>query len=354
MADASRFPGLALPFAIVGGTAGWLSASLLKNPLLHYRTSREAAAIVATLIALSAGSLIRRLCVGKRYDYEIGEPDPSIRPPTDRGAIHATIVIVGGALTGAITALVSHDLRYVHGFALSGAGMAIVFIPVCLAVVAAARSAQRARQGSIVAASDRRAVWGILAFALALTTLEALPDWAASADLDASPPIPAVLAVVAAALVTLWVLRADRRAIAEAREVIGAGLSARDSTDTAHVDPEATRLDLGLGEGLLERVAHGSAAYRDRARTVALVQGSPESAIASLERATKRGMLAIAGLSAIGVVHLAATTTLARLVYEDTRCGAGHRESCAIAGELVAPIHPELAIQYRARAKSLW
>ena len=355
MADASRFPGLALPFAIVGGTAGWLSASLLDNPLLGYRVSRELTTIIATVVALSVALVIRRLCVGRRYDYEIGEPDPDMRPPTDRGAIHAAIVILGGAVTGVISAFVGKDIRYVHGFALSGAVLAIVFIPVCLAVVAAARRAQRARLGSIVAAADRRAVWGILAITLATTTLEALPDWTALADLDAPAPIAAVAAVIAALLVTLWILRADRGAIAEARGVIGAGLSARDSTDTADVDPDAVRLDLGLGDALSERVALGAAAYRHRARTVALVQGSAESALAALDRATRRGVIALAGVVAIGAAHIAAaTTTTARVMYEGVLCSAGHRTACTIAAELVEPRDPRLARTYRARAVRGW
>lgn len=351
MADASRFPSLAVPFAIVGGVAGWLSASLIKNPLIGYRVSPGLTAIAATGVAVIVGLVIKKLCVGRRYDYEIGEPDPDLRPASDRGAIHAAVVVVGGALTGAITALVGEDVRYVHGYALSGAVCSLAFVPVCLAVIAAARRAQRARLGSIVAGADRRAVWGILALALAVTTLEALPQWPAFADIDAPPPIAAVLAVMGAAAVTIGVLRADRRAMADAEQAIGPGLTAREEPAPEEIDPSATRVDLGLGDALHERLARGAAAYRDRGRTIALVQGSPGDAILALERAARRGKRALFALAAIALAHGAATTSHARVLYEQTRCTEGDRAACVIAAELVQDSDPRFARVLRMRAE---
>ena len=53
MAEASRFPHLALPFAIVGAAGGWLSANLVANPLVQrFRWDvRVHATLVAALLA---------------------------------------------------------------------------------------------------------------------------------------------------------------------------------------------------------------------------------------------------------------------------------------------------------------
>lgn len=354
MADASRFPSLALPFAIVGGAAGWLSAGLLRNPLIGYRTSPPVAAAVATLVAVLAGAVIKRLCVGRRYQYELGEPNPDFRPTTDRWPLHALVVILGGAIAGAITAALCEDIRYVHGFAASGAGCSLVFLPVCLAVIAAARRAQRARLGSLVAASDRRAVWGILAMTLAATTLEALPDWPAFADGEAPAPILALAAVIAACAVTLGVLRADRRAIAAAQDAVQPGMRVRDPETQGELDPGVDRLDLGLGDMLIERVARGAAAYRDRARTLALVQGDPQHAMRALRRAARRGTISLAALLAIVVAHAAATASLVRLNYDDARCTNGDRHACAVAANLIGDRTSPRAVVLRWRAYEGW
>ena len=78
-------------------------------------------------------------------------------------------------LPAALTAIVGGD-RWITGeCAFGGALCAVVFLPVCLVVIGAARRAQRARLGSIVAGSDRRTVWGILAIPFSsVTTPEAL------------------------------------------------------------------------------------------------------------------------------------------------------------------------------------
>jgi hypothetical protein len=81
MADASRFPELALPFAIVGASAGWLSAGLLANPFVGatHGGKQILAALCAMGVAAATGAFLTRRCVGRRYSYELDAPDPDLQ-----------------------------------------------------------------------------------------------------------------------------------------------------------------------------------------------------------------------------------------------------------------------------------
>lgn len=321
MANSSRFPQLALPFAIVGASAGWLSAALLANPMVGaLRPGKEHVAVLcATAFAAATGALLTRWCVGRRYSYELDTPDApgaDMRARTDRWPRHVLAVLLAGAASGVAVAVLCDAYGGPQAGALSGSLCALAFVPVCLAVIAAARRAQRARLGSIVADSDRRAVWGILALALSVATLEALPDWPAAAVGATAVPAPALLMAQAAGLLTLAILLLDVRALREARRAIAPGLERQ---DPAAVDPggaDVPRLDLGLGEDLRARFARSATAYRGRDRTLALVQGSPEQALTALQRAVRRGALGLAVIGAVHGAHLAADTQLAQRLYE--------------------------------------
>ena len=57
-------PRLAVPFAIVGVAAGWLSAGLLANPLIGVtiEPNQGLAAVCAGLIAAIVGAILTRRC----------------------------------------------------------------------------------------------------------------------------------------------------------------------------------------------------------------------------------------------------------------------------------------------------
>jgi hypothetical protein len=347
MADRKRFPGLALPFALVGASAGWLSAGLAVNPLFGYGGPAPSGlvhaffgvtALLAAVMASATGALIRRLCVGKPRWYEIDDPDPELRPRADAWPLQAGLVIVAGAITGALVALAIFREEHALLCAAVGALLALAFVPVCLSVVAAARRAQRGRLGSLVASSDRRAVWGILAITLAAATLEALPEWpAASAD-DRPWPLVALGVLAFAGLAMLGIFREDRAVLARAREMVGAGLEARQMPMDDM--PEIPRLDLGLGDALHARTARGAAAYRQVDRTVALVHGSLEAAIGALERAVRRGKIGLAVVASVGAAHLAANSWLAFRGYVEVRCVHGDLRGCIAAGLVIGPAAP--------------
>jgi hypothetical protein len=321
MANGSRFPQLALPFALVGASAGWLSAGLLANPLVGaLRPGRQhLAALCAMAFAAATGALITRWCVGKRYSYELDTPDTGARARSDRWPRHVAAVLAAGVASGVAVALLCDAWGGPKAGAISGFFCAIAFVPVCMAVIGSARRAQRARLGSIVAGSDRRAVWGILAVTLAVATLEAVPDWAAAAVGDALSPWPALWMVWAAGLVTGGILIADVGALRQAQRATAGGLEQRDAAEMEMEAEDAgvPRLDLGLGEDLLARFARSASAYRGRDRTLALVQGSPEHALAALRRAVRRGTIALAVIGAVHVGHAAADTQLAQRIYAE-------------------------------------
>jgi hypothetical protein len=327
MADTSRFPPLVPPFAVVGAVAGWLSANL------SGQVSRPLTAACAAVVAAATGALLKRLCVGRRYQYELGDPDPELRPATDAWALHVAVVLAAGAVSGALVAGLTPHCTTDAQCALAGALSAVVFVPVCLAVVAAARRAQRARLGSVVADSDRRAVWGIMAITLGVTTVEGLPEWPLAMAGYGTVPMVALAVLVGTGAVTLGIRLADARSLRWARGEIDAGLSARGPADPEPDDGDAARLDLGLGEGLLARVARGAAAYRQRERTVALVRGSPELTLEALRGSVRRGTIGLVVLFAVGVAHAAAALTPAALTYE-IRCTAGDATACIVAAAL--------------------
>jgi hypothetical protein len=210
MADARRFPRLELPFALVGAAGGFLSVGILSHPFVRFvdLDARPLTVVVATAVALAAGAVVRKMCIGRRYAYRIDEP--------------------------------AHDVNGTVPGAFNGFASAVVFVPVVLAVVRAARASQRARLGTLVAAVDRRAIWSILAAALALTTLEGTLDW----------------------------FVADRRV-----DAVGA------------------------------RIAPGASAYRDRERTLALVRGDPSEVRRAMDRALRRGSISTLIVGGVLVAH---------------------------------------------------
>lgn len=330
MADPSRFPHLALPFALIGAAAGWLSAGLVANPLVHTGEGgvQEIAALFAMVFGAGTGLLLTYFCVRKKYRYELEEPAPAEAVSTDRWWRHIVVVLAAGAGAGAVIATVCDVYHGPKWGAFGGVLCALAFVPVCVAVILAARRARRARLGSVVAASDRRAVWGILATTLAVATLEGAIDWPAAAAKHVIAPWPALGMLVASGLGIAAILFVDLRALRGARGTLGPGLAPRDPAETQADDTGVPRVDLGLGDDVAARVARSNSAYRGRDRTLAVVQGSPEQAFEALRRAVSRG---VAGLVVTGLVlglHVVAASPMGRLAYDRDRCVHEDRAAC--------------------------
>lgn len=295
MADARRFPRLELPFALVGAAGGFLSVELLSSPWLRGmpRDLQPVAVVAGAIIATIVGTIIRKLCVGRRYAYRLDEPDAMSRATSDRDGVHTIVVLAGGSIIGAIVGLAANCSYGVAQGTLGGLLCSIVFLPVVIAVLRFARASQRARLGTLVARADRRAVWSVLAATLALTTLEAVPDWLGRYDGLVATAIACACGVVVLA-VLLWDQRANRSARATLADL---------TTPSTFADEAPQTIDLGLGDDVGARIAHGASAYRDRDRTLALVRGDPFEVRQAMTRAVLRGRASIALILAVLGVH---------------------------------------------------
>jgi len=329
MADAARFPHLALPFAITGAAGGWLSAGLVQQPLLAEMdvSFRLVTAGVAAAFGLATGFLLRRWCVGRRYSFQIDSPDPELRPASDTWVRHLPTLWLAGTLTGGIACSLSRMCTASFG-ALGGLLCTLPFLPICAAVLSTARRAQRARQGSIVAGADRRAVYGILAVALLIATLEALPDDPAPATTWLEGPLPGLALFAAATICILVILVADALALRKARSLVVPGLARKDEIDPGLERDNAARFDLGLGRAVHARLAKSTSAYRGRERALALILGDPERAIATLQRAVRRGVHAFVATPLVLGAHLVAGSETATLHYRELSCRLGNPSAC--------------------------
>src|SRR5262249_32107399 len=156
--------------------------------------------------------------------------------------------------------------------ALAGALCALVFFPVFGLVLGAAREATAARAGSIVAASDRRVMWGLATAALAVLTVVGIPEWL----LGKTPRAAIGVALGASArdvgrAIAGFVAR--RRAARAAIE--GEAMEVRDEDARVPEGQPLPELDFGLGDEVRTRVAPHAAAYRGRERVVTLFVGDP-------------------------------------------------------------------------------
>jgi hypothetical protein len=182
-----------------------------------------------------------------------------------------------------------------------------------------------------VASADLRAVWSILATALAVTTLAGALDVPASRSRDAASFPRVGFGIGAAAwLLVGAVLVADAFAL---RRVSRLGRGALEEVDPSEArDAGAVAaLDLGLGGEVRARMGVASNAYRSRARPVALLLGSLAEARAALGRAILGGALGLAITSAVLAGHLWAETPAALSAYLTQRC-EGSKLACYDAG----------------------
>lgn len=334
MADASRFPNLALPFAITGAAGGWLSAGLVQHPLFRDMSTpfRAVTAGTAAAFGLLSGMVLRRWCVGRRYAFQLDAPDPGHRPSSDSWARHLPLLTSAGTAAGALSCEWTGMAPAWLG-AVGGLLCTLPFLPICAAVLSTARRAQRARLGSIVAGADRRAVWTILAATLLIATLEALPDWAVPITGPLQGPLSGVALFAAAAVCIAVVLVLDSLALRRAQGLVGTAMAPREADDPGLDRDGAERADLGLGRDLHARTAPGGTAYRSRERTVALVLGDPARALAALRRAVRRDVLALAIAPFVLAAHCFAGSEMVVARYQEMVCRRGHGASCAALAE---------------------
>jgi hypothetical protein len=194
-------------------------------------------------------------------------------------------------------------------------------------VMAAAKRADRARHGSLVAGSDRRAVWAILVSALSVTAGAVAIDWPLTHVADpygnVPPPWVAVAVLVGALGVLAASLRADSAALSRVKTVAASTDVEEYNVDVA--SPDLPRVDLGLGDGVRAQIARGAVTYRSCDRTMALVVGSPDDAAVALRRAVRRDALGLAVTVAVLGMHAVAACAIGcalpdRPPFQSMRC----------------------------------
>ncbi|WP_433926217.1 hypothetical protein AB3662_25150 [Sorangium cellulosum] len=311
---------LGLPFALVGAAAGWISAGVLASPLVDVALGgkQEVAAVCAGIIGGLIGALLPRVVAPRQAWHGRGST----------WACLAALVLPGGALAGGLIAGITGGSLYTAATGVvNGVICAAATLPICGAVLEAALRAERARLGSIVAASDRRAVWQILAASLSAATLAALPEWpAARLGQVPVPEIVGALALGAWIAIGLLIL-ADAAALGHRLPRAAADAAEPCSPDAIAPDPAVPRVDLGLGDDVHARLARGDA-YRGRDRASLLVIGSHAEARAALAGALRRGALCFALGAAVLVAHRWAAGDGAVHAYRAAHCALGHDRNC--------------------------
>jgi hypothetical protein len=324
METALRTPQAAIPFALTGLSAGWLSAGVFSNPMLgvtHQGTRLWAAGLAAVICGLMGAALTR----WARRPGELSLPAAlwwRLGPAT----------IASGILTGAMTAVFTVGARGLP----EGVGLGLVaglgFLPVCRLVLGAARSAGRARLGSIVAASDRRAVWVFTLAALGASTAIAAIDWPPASMGLIGPPYVAFAGAMGAGLAVAAIAAFDWRALRRVQEVAHR-IEPDAEKRTGDLIEDAPKVDYGLGEEVRAQVEAGTGTYRTRARTVALLIGSAEEASAALRRALRRNAIAFAMVLSALALHALATSRATSIAFHESRCRDGSSWDCRKAAE---------------------
>lgn len=332
MSEYARMPEIAYPFAVFGAAAGWLAAGFLATPIVNLTYGHSEPLFTAgcsLVIAAALGRYLTRSVVNAAVFAD----------PSATWARLVVAQILGGGLIGA---LVGWDIwRSEPGITAGMAGGALVgiaFLPIGALVVGAARRAARARMGSIVAASDRRAMWGILAAALAGATLLALPDWPASTLGRVAPPWVAMGVTLACGALTVGLLVADLEALSRVRRLDreAGSMEVRDPSAEPRDDDPEPEVDFGLGADVLARMERGAAAYRARDRATALLLGSSVAAAGALSAGRRRSAIGIGIVLAALAAHALAAGPEGLHAHLDYRCGTGHLDDCR--GELLPSI----------------
>jgi hypothetical protein len=324
MSEYARMPEIAYPFAVFGAAAGWLAAGFLATPIVNLTYGHSEPLFTAgcsLIIAAALGRYLTRSVVNAAVFAD----------PSATWARLVVAQILGGGLCGALVgAYIWRKEQGVTAGMVGGALVGIAFLPIGALVVSAARRAARARMGSIVAASDRRAMWGILAAALAGATLLALPDWPAAAIGRVAAPWVAMGITLACGALTVGLLVADLEALTRVRRLDreAGSMELREPTDEPREDEPEPEVDFGLGADVLARMARGAAAYRARDRATALLLGSSVAAAGALRAGVRRGAIGIGIVSVALVGHALAAGPEGLHALLDFRCGTGHLDEC--------------------------
>ncbi len=276
---------LALPCAAVGLAGGWMIADFFRAGALHVDAGlRPALAAITPVLALALGLSLA----------------PALRWPRWKALLAAVIAVPSAGLTGgALVGVLTWSHYGLADGAASGLWCAIAFLPAFLAVLAAARRIGRAREGSLLHAADRRAVWLAAATAIALGTLAAIPEWtifpgALPGGARPSLAVSRGLGLSAVAAIACILVR-DLAGLLRARRAAAELETMRPCDPYSPELPWAgERLDLGIGERAAVHAIPSTGPYRATDRIVKVIRGDAAAANRALAWSVARGAVALA------------------------------------------------------------
>ncbi len=313
MTSPRRFPPLAVPFAALGGAAGWLFRDVVKGRFdggaIEPRSHLAVAAIA--LVGFVAGALLGP----SRPAEEWMMPEPRL------WRVVAVVLAAGLAAGMILAALVGPTVPWLG--APEGALAAAALLPACLLVIAAQRRADEARPGSIVARAEQRAVVAVVALGAVILAALTLPDWMSTTQAPLRPPRDALFVAALAGAVGLAILIAD---------LVAARRMKRIRAELDLDEGPTTSVDFGLGEDVATRADPG-AAYRGGGRVMAQALGDPDRAEATLRRAIRRGVLLVATAELVAIGHGLARNPAILADVEAERCEHDYLDSPGVCRE---------------------
>ena len=270
------------PFFAVGLVGGWLTAEV--------HQLGDAPAEVAIRGLLTVVTPVVAAFLGVRLSHEA----PRSLVSSALGLCVATVLagVVNGVIVGFFAAP--------PWGALIGAPWGFIcslpFVPVLAAIAIAARSVGRARFGSIVDRSDRRAVWTAACAAISVATLAAVPH--------RSGGVPELVALLASAILMVLVAM-DLVALQKlSRPVrLQGALRRRGPLQQDELDRHVV-LDCGIGDAAYEEVAPAGTPYRSAEQVIRVHRGSRRLARAAMQAAALRGAISLGLATAATAAHL--------------------------------------------------
>ncbi|WP_437592251.1 hypothetical protein [Sorangium sp. So ce1000] len=318
---------LVFPCGAIGLVGGWLTADFLDMTELVPRCLLAGVTpIVAALLGHYLTARIGGVWSDGALTSSAGEVSMSGAPwvdapgkwtrrgPIVAGTLALWAIVVAGVVNGMALGLVAGPAGMVIGAAF-GAVFALPFVPALAVVLVAANRVGRARAGSIVALSDRRAVWAATAAVIAVALQlgaglhgASAPDVGRVVSMMAFAVVGALCVIDAVEMTRVLKLPRERAGAGEeiaeriaaeieagATEAMGAGEDGG-ARSAARAAGRGTgeRIDLGLGDEVQVEVVRPTHAYRGAPQIARVVRGNRELAAAALRAGLLRGAAALA------------------------------------------------------------
>lgn len=277
-------PRLGAMGAIAGGATAYVTADVTRVSRFAMDV-RLPAVVVGALAGLFVGWILRAHLMRE-------QPDAS---RLRRWGVPFATWVGGGCMASVAVVVGAHTHRGAElgSWMFAGIGIGVLgtvmSIPLCVWLTARARAARRARQGSLVARTDARAIVGGVLVCISLETLVLVPRWRDGFLEIADLPIAALVVSVTSLLAGILMVILDIHTSLEVTHLVarasdpGEGLTEREHGDEeGAVAPQVT--DLGVGSEIFVRDEVGST-YRSGRSSVPKLRGAPEVAASLMRRA---------------------------------------------------------------------